>query len=410
MKYKFLILFLIFNLYLNCIFGVENLENIQSTNIGVYEADNLKLLYGKDEQEKISIASITKLMTAIVAIENIDDLNTTVILDYSIISYDLDSNLAVAGIFDGEQLTYYDLLATMLIPSGADSAIYLSKIIFDNDTEFINEMNKKAKQLQMNNTHFSNVTGLDDENNYSTIEDVAKMFKYVLENETLKEIISTQSYTTTDGHLTVKNTISKSAQRYGINIQYIMGGKTGTTENAGICLASYCEDEGIELIAIVTGANMYSPKPYNIIDSEILYKYISDTYSIQNIISTGEEILQLDTINCKQDNVKFYSDKDVTKYIDTIDKNKINIEYNGITTLNSNIKEGEKLGKISIYYDDELIETNDITLKEKLDFSIIKWINTNKFNILITILSITIITTIFYIRHKVKKQKKSAKK
>ncbi len=403
MKSKFLIIFLFFYLYLNCIFGMENLENIQSTNYGIYEADNLKLLCSKNEQEEISIASITKLMTAVVAIENIDDLNATLTVDYSIISQNLDTDLAVAGIFDGERLTYYDLLATMLIPSGADSAIYLSEIIFNNSTEFISKMNDKAKQLQMNNTHFSNVTGLDDEDNYSTIEDVAKLLKYVLENKTLKEIISTPTYTTTDKLLTVSSTIFRAPQRYGININYIMGGKTGTTEDAGICLASYSEDEGVELIAIVTGANMYSTRPYNIIDSETLYEYISDTYSVQNIISQGEEILQLDTINCKQDNVKFYSEKDVTKYINILDKSKINIEYSGIETLNSNIKKGEKLGEISIYYDNELLETSDIILNEKLDFSITKWISTNRYPIFIILASIIILITIFYIRHKIKK-------
>ena len=289
MKNKFLIIFIFFNLILNTVLGVENLNNIDSTNYGVYEADNLKQLYGQNTQEKISIASITKLMTAVVAIENINDLNEYVTVDYSLISNNLDPELAVAGIYDGQTLTYYDLLATILIPSGADSAIYLSEIIFNDSTEFINQMNKKAHELQMNNTNFSNVTGLDDENNYSTIEDVAKLLKYVLENNTLKEIISLKEYTTTDGKLTVSSTISRSAQRYGIDINYILGGKTGTTGDAGICLASYFNDESVELITVVTGADMYSTEPFNIIDTESLDEYISDTYSMQNIISTGEE-------------------------------------------------------------------------------------------------------------------------
>ena len=190
MKNKFLIIFIFFNLILSTVLGAENLDNITSTNYGVYEADNLKQLYGQNTQEKISIASITKLMTAVIAIENINDLNEYITVDYSLISKSLDPELAVADIYNGQTLTYYDLLATMLIPSGADSAIYLSEIIFNDSTEFINQMNKKAHELQMNNTNFSNVTGLDDENNYSTIEDVAKLLKYVLENNTLKEIIS----------------------------------------------------------------------------------------------------------------------------------------------------------------------------------------------------------------------------
>ena len=233
MKTKILIIFIFSNLILNTILGVENLDNIISSNYGVYQASDLKLLYGQNTQEKISIASITKLMSAVVAIENINDLNEQIIIDYSLISNNLDPELAVAGIYDGQTLTYYDLLATMLVPSGADSAIYLSEITFNDSDKFIAEMNKKAHELQMNNTNFSNVTGLDDQDNYSTIEDLAKLLKYVLENNTLKEIISLKEYTTTDGELTVSSTISRSAKRYGIDLNYILGGKTGTTEDAG---------------------------------------------------------------------------------------------------------------------------------------------------------------------------------
>ena len=181
MKTKILIIFIFFNLILNTILGVENLDNIISSNYSVYQASDLKLLYGQNTQEKISIASITKLMSAVVAIENINDLNEQIIIDYSLISNNLDPELAVAGIYDGQTLTYYDLLATMLVPSGADSAIYLSEITFNDSDKFIAEMNKKAHELQMNNTNFSNVTGLDDQDNYSTIEDLAKLLKYVLE-------------------------------------------------------------------------------------------------------------------------------------------------------------------------------------------------------------------------------------
>lgn len=410
MKNKFLIIFIFFNLILSTVLGAENLDNITSSNYGVYQASDLKLLYGQNTQEKISIASITKLMSAVVAIENINDLNEKIIIDYSLISNNLDPELAVAGIYDGQTLTYYDLLATMLVPSGADSAIYLSEITFNDSDKFIAEMNKKAHELQMNNTNFSNVTGLDDQDNYSTIEDLAKLLKYVLENNTLKEIISLKEYTTTDGELTVSSTISRSAKRYGIDLNYILGGKTGTTEDAGICLASYFNDENVELITIVTGANMYSTKPYNIIDTESLDKYISDTYSMQNIISQGEEILKLDTLNCKQDNVTFYSDTNITKYLDSVDKSKIKIEYSDTQTLTSNIQVGQKIGEISIYYDNELLQTSDITLNEKLDFSLTKWINNNRYPIIITISSILILSILLYIKFKKKSKKLKEKR
>ncbi len=379
--------------------------SITSTHAGVYNADNMELLYGKNEQDKIAIASLTKLMTAVVSIENIPNLEDKITVDYDIISKTLDPELAVAGIYDGESLTYYDLLATMLIPSGADSAVFLSNVVFDSQEKFIENMNIKAQEIDMNNTRFSNVTGLDDENNYSTIEDVAKLLGYVLKNDTLKEIISMKSYTTTDGEITVSSTITRSAQRSGITLDYVLGGKTGTTGDAGICLASYTVDEDNTIISIVTGASMYSTIPYNIIDSEKLYKYIADKYSNQNVLSKGDKILELNTYCCKQDSVVFTLPEDIVKYVDNVESKDINIIYDGIDVLDSSMKIGTSLGKVKIYYKNELVGNVDIQLNEKLEFSLKKWIVIHKVLVGSIIAGIVLVIIIILIRNSIKNKK-----
>ena len=379
--------------------------SITSTHAGVYNADNMELLYGKNEQDKIAIASLTKLMTAVVSIENIPNLEDKITVDYDIISKTLDPELAVAGIYDGESLTYYDLLATMLIPSGADSAVFLSNVVFDSQEKFIENMNIKAQEIDMNNTRFSNVTGLDDENNYSTIEDVAKLLGYVLKNDTLKEIISMKSYTTTDGEITVSSTITRSAQRSGITLDYVLGGKTGTTGDAGICLASYTVDEDNTIISIVTGASMYSTIPYNIIDSEKLYKYIADKYSNQNVLSKGDKILELNTYCCKQDSVVFTLPEDIVKYVDNVESKDINIIYDGIDVLDSSMKIGTSLGKVKIYYKNELVGDVDIQLNEKLEFSLKKWIVIHKVLVGSIIAGIVLVIIIILIRNSIKNKK-----
>ena len=379
--------------------------SITSTHAGVYNADNMELLYGKNEQDKIAIASLTKLMTAVVSIENIPNLEDKITVDYDIISKTLDPELAVAGIYDGESLTYYDLLATMLIPSGADSAVFLSNVVFDSQEKFIENMNIKAQEIDMNNTRFSNVTGLDDENNYSTIEDVAKLLGYVLKNDTLKEIISMKSYTTTDGEITVSSTITRSAQRSGITLDYVLGGKTGTTGDAGICLASYTVDDDNTIISIVTGASMYSTIPYNIIDSEKLYKYIADKYSNQNVLSKGDKILELNTYCCKQDSVVFTLPEDIVKYVDNVESKDINIIYDGIDVLDSSMKIGTSLGKVKIYYKNELVGNVDIQLNEKLEFSLKKWIVIHKVLVGSIIAGIVLVIIIILIRNSIKNKK-----
>ena len=132
----------------NYIFASINLEDeLYSPNVGVYNLENMELLYGENVDKTISFASITKVMTAIIAIENIQNINESITIDYSYIQNKVDSELVIAGIYDGQVLTYYDLIATMLVPSGADSAEYLANIIFENEDTFINKMNEKAQEL-----------------------------------------------------------------------------------------------------------------------------------------------------------------------------------------------------------------------------------------------------------------------
>lgn len=361
----------------NYIFADE--VELNSPNYAVYKADNLELLIGKNEDKKISIASITKLMTAVVAIDNIEDVNKTQVIDTSAYSNILDPELSIAGLQDGQELSYYDLLATMLVPSGADSALYLACTTFGDYDTFIAKMNEKAEELDMKDTHFANPTGLDDEENYSTLNDVAKLLRYVINNQTLKEIISLNRYTTTDEKLTVSGTIYKSMSNYGLERKHIKGGKTGTTEEAGICLASYSvDDDGTELITIVTGASMFSSFPYNISDTEKIDGYIIDNYSIQDILTTQDSLLTLKTYCTKEDEVTFYPEENIKYYISQLDKDKINVIYSGIDTLSTKNKVGDKLGEAKIYYGNVLIDTVDVVLKDELHFSIIKWIKVHK--------------------------------
>lgn len=393
MKKRIIILTIIFSIFisLNNVFAF-NVPELNSPNYGVYNVDTMEEICGQNTQSKISIASITKVMTAIVAIENIPDINTKNIIDYSILNGKVDIDLVVAGIRDGEELSYYDLISTMLVPSGADSAIYLSNIVFGDDQKFIDEMNKKAKEIGMNSTHFTNVTGLDAEDHYSTIEDVAKMMKYAISNDKLKEIMSLESYTTTDGLITVTNTINRSAQRANMDINHILGGKTGTTGDAGLCLASFSDDDGVGLISVVTGTSMYSSMPYNIIDTENLYSAIINEYSLKNIVSNSDVLKSIPVACSKQKSVDIHAKQDSLYYVDNVDESKIAIEYEGMESLDYTIKQGENIGKITIKYNGKVIDSYDVELEERLEFSLIEWIKLNKEGVILLAVILVFIT------------------
>lgn len=358
------------------IYAVVDEEKIHSSNVGVYNLEDMGLIYGKNIDEKISIASITKVMTAIVAVENVEDVYDSVKVDYNQISKWLYEDLSIAGIYDDQELTYYDLIATMLIPSGADSAIFIASSIFKNYNEFINKMNEKASELGMNSTHFSNPVGYDDENNYSTIEDVAIMMKYALENNTLKDILTMKKYTTSDNKLTVYSTLDSLAIKYGVQIDKIIGGKTGTTQNAGRCLASFSDDEGVPLLVIVVGSPLYSNMPYNLIDTEYLYNIIQKEYSKRYIFVKGDKVFKIPTLYTTKKYVDIEVPEDVMVYTDKIEQKDIKVQYEGISLIDSSIKIGEKLGKLSIKYKGKNIYESDVFLEENLKFSITKWIKT----------------------------------
>lgn len=387
---KIIVFILFFMIEISDIYAVVDEEKIHSSNVGVYNIEDMSLIYGKNIDERISIASITKVMTAIVAVENVEDVYNSVKIDYNQISKWLYEELSIAGIYDGQELTYYDLIATMLIPSGADSAIFIASNIFKNYNEFINNMNEKASELGMNSTHFSNPVGYDDENNYSTIEDVAIMMNYALKNNTLKDILTMKKYTTSDNKLTVYSTLDSLAIKYGVQIDKIIGGKTGTTQNAGRCLASFSDDEGVPLLVIVVGSPLYSNMPYNLIDTEYLYDIIQKEYSKRYIFVKGDKVFKIPTLYTTKKYVDIEVPEDVMVYTDKIEQKDIKVQYEGISLIDSSIKSGEKLGKLSIKYREKNIYESDVLLDESLEFSITKWIKT-KYSTITWILGISLI-------------------
>ena len=372
-------LFLLFSLLIS--FKVYALEiDLESENAVLYHND--KLMYSQNENQKVQIASLTKIMTAIVALDNINNLDERVTLTNSDFESLAEENLVTAGFKAGDTATYKDLIAGLLLPSGAECAKALERLTTEG---FIDKMNAKAEELGMENTHFTNTIGLDDQENYSTVSDVYKMFSYALKNDTFKELITSESYTTTNGKIfysTVANT----------NNQYILGGKTGTTDGAGLCLASLANIDGEEFILVTTGAPYDGDRRYNIEDASYVYNYLADNYSTQKIVSRGDVILTLNTRYAQQDKIEFLASEDISYFLpNAYNKDDIVYNYEGTEVLTSGIKQGTKLGTLSIYYQNELIKEVDITLNEKVRLDIFKYIQGHIMEIIVIVLAIILI-------------------
>ena len=157
--------------------------NLKSSNVIIYNLNDNTILYEKNKDEKVSVASLTKLMTALVAIEKIKDLKEEIQFIQSDYDKLLEQDASSSSLKREEKHTHEDLLYGLILESGADCANALARLTYGNDEEFVKQMNLKAKQLNMTNTSFSNTIGLDDKNNYSTMTDMAILLKEDLKTE-----------------------------------------------------------------------------------------------------------------------------------------------------------------------------------------------------------------------------------
>ncbi len=361
--------------------------DINAKNAILYNVTDNEILYEKSADEKVSIASLTKIMTSIVAIEKIDDLNEYI----TITSKDFEgtNGYSKAGFKINDKVTYLDLLYGIILPSGADAVNAVVNNTYGYD-EFINKMNELAKKLNLTSTSFSNPIGKDSHTNYSTAKDLSILLKYALKNETFKTIFTTKRYTTTN-NIELKSTILRYANNK-MDVNKIAGAKSGFTKDAGRCLASlYYKDNPTLIFIDINSSQDTSSSAIN--DTLIVYNYYEQNYSMQSIINDDTKIT---TIPINLSNEKTYEitgSEDITKYL----KNDSNItyKYNGVKEIKFNTKKGTKLGTVSIYNKDKLLTTQDVYLESNIKYYPIK----NTAIILITLLVLVFIL----IKKKVKK-------
>ena len=366
---KFLSFILIFILFLSKVNSID--INISSKNAILYNMDSGEVLYEKNADEKASIASLTKIMTALVALDNIDNLDKQVILTSEDFKGLAEANAVTAGFTKGEVVTYRDLLYGLLLPSGADAAKALARNIAGTEAAFIEKMNDKVKEMDLKTTHFSSVIGLDDEDNYSTAREISLIFKKALQNKDFKEIITTKEYTSSDDKVKFHSTIQSNAKKSNINVPYILGGKTGTTTDAGLCLATIAKANDVNYMLVTLGATYDKKAPHHIEDAKTIYDYFMNNYGNQIIVNQKEPFKTIKSKYTEKSHIKLYPTKNITMYLQNdYNKKDIKYEYEGKTEVSPFNKKGAKLGTLKIYYQNKLIDTQNITLNQNLNFNI----------------------------------------
>ncbi|TGE37341.1 D-alanyl-D-alanine carboxypeptidase [Desulfosporosinus fructosivorans] len=253
------------------------IDNLYSSNAILVRMDNHSILMQKNSTQKIYPASLTKIMTAIVAIEKLPDLQKNIDLPNSMFQELYKADASLAGFKPNEKVRAIDLLYGIMLPSGAECCIGLADNIGGSEQKFVEKMNQKAVALGMSNTHFTNSTGLQDDNHYTTVKDLSILLSYALQNNTFRNIFTASRYSTapTNKHpegITFQNTMFKNINNPVIKGGKILGGKTGYTEEAGLCLASLAQKDGKEYILVTAGAKgNHESEQYNIDDAYAVF-------------------------------------------------------------------------------------------------------------------------------------------
>ena len=215
----------------------------------------------KNSTERMYPASMTKMLTAIVAIEHMSDSDALIEITYDMLAGLYEANASVVGYQIGDTPSFRDLLYGIALPSGADACNAAAITTAGSVDAFVSSMNEKAQEIGMYDSHFCNTTGLHEDDHYTTAADLALLLRYCMDNELFVQVFSTPEYIASpvNSHpygIVMTSTVFKSNSVYGIEIPGLVGGKTGFTYEAGKCLATWVKVEGKTFI-IVTGAAGY---------------------------------------------------------------------------------------------------------------------------------------------------------
>lgn len=395
---RFCFLFIIITVWT---INVSALE-INSKYAVLYNLNDGTVVYEKEKDEVTSVASLTKIMTTLVAIKNIKDFDEKVVMRKEMFAGLREANAYVIGLKVGQKVTYNDLVYGMFLASGADATRAVAISVAGSEEKFVNLMNEEAKRLGLKKTHFVNTVGLDAEGHYSTVNEIAIILKEAFKNEKFKEIFLKDKYVFSDSSITVYSSMRRSLNAYKINGENILGGKTGYTGDAGRCLASIAYDKKNKITyLLVTVKAEKNNEPVE--DAYNIYHYYFENYGYQKLVEKGDLLVSIPTKYSKIKEMKFRASNDIEKYLKNDYKsNYVKVNYKGIRKITPMMKKGNKLGVVEVRYKDEVVKEIDVVLSNTVKFSLLGFLFVYRW-VITSIIFIIIIICLVVFKKKYKK-------
>lgn len=334
----------------------------------IIDRNSKQIIFGKNENDKVPMASTTKIMSAIILLEAMgDNLNKEV----EVCKQAANIRGSRLGLKTNDIVTLNDLLYGLMLCSGNDAAVQIAVSVAGSTEKFAELMNTKAKQLGLKHTHFITPHGLDEDEHYTTAYELAKITDYALQNEKLKEVVGTKTHT-----ILINNNakeISNTNELLGY-LDGVYGVKTGFTNKAGRCLVSAINREGLDIICVVLGADTKKTRTR---DSVSLIEYVYKNYTVINLKQIiKEEFESWKLVNKKiiyvnkgeKENVELKLEEN--KYnlysIKNNNLNNVKIEINSIDYLNAPVEKNTIIGTLKILIENKEVGNIKILTSEKI--------------------------------------------
>lgn len=364
---KILLIFLFIMIIFSGTVNAETPE-ITATSATVIDCMDGKILYSKNMNEKLYPASMTKVLTAILVVENCN-MDDEVIISQSAIN-NVQSGYLTANIKAGEILTIEQLLNLLLISSYNDVANALAEHVGGSIEDFATMMNKKAKEIGCTGSNFTNSNGAHDVNHYSTAHDMALIGKYAMQYDEIKNIAgkiyyelgSTNKYPYEDRlYQTTNEMILSGSNNY---YRYATGIKTGFTTPAGYCVMIYAKKNDIPLVSVVMKSTTSNSR-YN--DSKLILEYAYDNNTIKTIAKLGTNMQTINIKNATSETEKLnvILEKTITAVVKNENKDKtLDPQIELYENLRAPIEKGQVIGKVSYEIEGKTYTANLIAEKE----------------------------------------------
>lgn len=353
---KYIIVFLMFLILFSNSYSVLALNEkdifINGQSGILMESKSGRILYSYNSHKKLPMASTTKIMTALLAIEK-GNLDNIVKIDSSCVGIEGSS----IYLRPGEEISLRDLIYGLMLRSGNDAAMAIAKYIGGSVENFIDMMNKKAKELGAYNTNFANPHGLPDKNHYSTAYDLAIITREAMKNEEFKKIAKTRLWV-------ADRKINQYFYNKNKTLWQYEGGdgvKIGYTKSAGRCLVASATRDNMQLIAVVLNDGNWFQDCYRLFD------YGFDNYKRMVVYEKGQYIKSVYVPNGKLDILHLIAEDTLTIPLNEEEVKEIKISIKSPREIKAPISKGQKIGTIEVYLKGKLIGKNNLIAKIEIN-------------------------------------------